>query len=266
MTTSLSRWRRVLPAPDDFTPGAGLDEGMPATSTITAPSSSRPTAGNPVKMRRALVVLRQFALVALGSLVLGGLTSYAQTFLPDALRPFANSASGWTLLTALMVGLFRARTAPSAVFGATSFVLLVLGYQFVSGLRGFPTSETLFLIIGVVVGPFVGVAASWLHRGGWRSILGCGVLAGIAVGEGAYGLIMVMESTGWFYWTLIGLVGVAVLVHVVVCRLHVTSARVVAVALVAVVAVVFFFAYLAAGRIGGLPPGSDLSSYLTVVE
>lgn len=237
---------------------------MPTTSPAITPTTQAPSP-NPA-VRRALVLLLQFALVALGSVILGGLTSYAQTFLPDALAPFANSASGWTLLTALMVGLSRARTAPSAVFGATSFVLLVLGYQFVSGLRGFPTSETLFLIIGVVVGPFVGVAASWLHRGGWRSILGCGVLAGIAVGEAAYGLIMVLSTTGWFYWTLIGLVGIAVLVHVVVCRLHVTSARAVAIVLVAVVAVMFFFSYIAAGRIGGLPPGSDISRYFSVVE
>ena len=105
----------------------------------------------------------------LASALLGGATSFAQTFLPDALRPFANSASGWTLLTALVVGLCRARTLASAVLGAASFALLVLGYQYVSGLRGFPTDETLFLIVGLVVGPFVGVAASWLTRGGWRA-------------------------------------------------------------------------------------------------
>jgi hypothetical protein len=194
-------------------------------------------------MRRVVVLLGQFALVALGSALLGGLTSFAQTFLPDALRPFANSASGWTLLTALMVGLCRARTAPSAVFGATSFVLLVLGYQVVSGLRGFPTNETLFLIVGLVVGPFVGVAASWLRRGGWRSILGCGVLAGIAVGECAYGFIVVLGSTSWFYWTLIGVVGVALTAHTAMRRLRATAARVVLIGLVAAVAVAFYFAY-----------------------
>lgn len=212
--------------------------------TVTSgPLSPQSTSPRAAAMRRVVVLLGQFALVALGSAVLGGLTSFAQTFLPEALLPFANSASGWTLLTALMVGFCRARTAPSAVFGATSFVLLVLGYQVVSGLRGFPTNETLFLIVGLVVGPFVGVAASWLHRGGWRSIIGCGVLAGIALGECAYGLILVLESTGWFYWTVIGIVGIALTTHTAVRRVRATWARGVLIGLVAAVAVAFFIAY-----------------------
>jgi hypothetical protein len=222
---------------------------MPLTETVV-PANSPSLSQTPVSvMRRARTVLLQLIIVLLVSLLLGAATSFAQTFLPDALRPFANSASGWTLLTALAVGLCRARTVPSALFGAASFASLVVGYQFVSGLRGFPTDETLFLIIGLVVGPFVGVAASWLHRGGWRMILGCGVLGGIALGEAAYGLILVSESTGWFYWTLIGAVGLALLAHTTVCQLHSASTRVAAAVLVLAVATGFYFAYTAVGQI-----------------
>lgn len=116
---------------------------------------------------------------------------------PDALRPFSNSASGWTLLTALIAWGCARRTIASAVFGATGFVGLVLGYQVVATLRGFPTDETLFLVIGIVVGPFVGVAASWLRRDGLAAALGCAALAGVAIGESAYGLVVISSTTGW---------------------------------------------------------------------
>ncbi|MCU1406243.1 MAG: hypothetical protein JWQ43_2546 [Glaciihabitans sp.] len=189
-------------------------------------------------------------LVAAGGVLLGGATSFAQTFLPDALQPFANSASGWTLLTALMVAACRARTLPFAVYGAVSFVMLVLGYQVVSGLRGFPTSETLFLIAGILVGPFVGIAASWLNRDGWRAMIGCGVLAGIAIGEGVYGLTLVADTTGYLYWTVICVVGVGMLFTTAVRRLHSWPARLTATALVALVGAAFYFTYIWAGQLG----------------
>jgi hypothetical protein len=212
------------------------------------PASNTGHARGDLRYSAVRFVVQLLAVSAAGAL-LGGATSFAQTFLPDALRPFANSASGWTLLTALTVAACRARTAPAALFGAVSFVALVLGYQFVSGLRGFPTSETLFLIIGVIVGPFVGVAASWLHRDGWRALLGCGALSGIAVGEGVYGLVKISDTTGWFYWTLIGLVGIGLLVVTALHRIHSTRSRVVLVALVLAVSATFFFVYTAAGEI-----------------
>jgi hypothetical protein len=186
--------------------------------------------------------LVQLVAVVGASAVLGGATSYAQTHLPDALAPFANSASGWTILTVLVVAACRAKSVPSAIFGAASFVALVLGYQVVSGLRGFPTSETLFLIVGVIVGPFVGIAASWLRRDGWRVVLSCGALSGIAVGEAMYGLILVVSTTGWFYWTLIGLIGL-VLVARTAHRLNSVRTRLSLLGGVILVGAGYFFAF-----------------------
>jgi len=197
----------------------------------------------------AVYILGQLVAVSAASAFLGGATSFAQTFLPYTISPIANSASGWTLLTALVVAACRARTAPSAVFGAASFVALVLGYQVVSGLRGYATSETLFLIVGLIVGPFVGIAASWLHSTGVRALLSCGALSGIAVGEGVYGLVRVAGTTGWFYWTLIAIVGLGLLAVTVVHRVHNARSRVAAIVLVLVVGAAFFFAYSAIGHI-----------------
>ena len=220
------------------------------TTSVSVPTPTS-GAGDRGGRRRGAVVrlLVQLMLVVGASLLLGGATSFAQTFLPDALNSFANSASGWTLLTALVVGACRARTVPSAVFGAASFVALVLGYQIVSGLRGFPTDETLFLIVSVIVGPFVGIAASWLHRNAWRVVAGGGILAGIALGEGAYGLILVASTTGWFYWSVISVAGVGLLAVAVVYRLHTTRTRIAAIGLTFLVGAAFYVSYVALGSV-----------------
>lgn len=175
--------------------------------------------------------LRELAAVVATSLVLGGLTSPAQMLLPDALRPFANSSSGWTLLTALVIVVAgRSGTAAAAALGATSFVALLIGYQAVSALRGFPDSEELFTVIAVVVGPFVGVAASWLRASGRRAALGVAVLAGIGAGDGANGLLRLVPTTGWVYWTLIGVIALALLAVIAVRRLRAPADRILAIA------------------------------------
>lgn len=160
----------------------------------------------------ATALIETVVAVAVVSLLLGAATSFAQGLLPDPLRPLANSASGWTLLTVLVVQLARPRPVPAAVLGAVSFVALVLGYAIAADLRGLYYSPVLFGVIGIVVGPFVGVATSWLRETGWRAALGAGALAGVALGECVYGLVVVVDTTGWFYWTLIGVAGVVLLV------------------------------------------------------
>lgn len=157
------------------------------------------------------------AAVVLASLLLGGLTSFAQSSL-GPLDPLANSSSGWTLLTALIIWFAREPTLPSAVFGPVSFVALVLGYTAAAALRGLTYNPLMFGVIGLVVGPFVGVAVAWLRCRGPRAAAGAALLSGIAVGEGLYGLIVVSRSTGWFYWTAIAVLGIALLVVTLVKR------------------------------------------------
>jgi hypothetical protein len=202
-----------------------------------------------VASARTTPVLVRLLLVPASSAVLGGATSFLQTFLPDALRPFANSASGWTLLAALAVASFASGTVVSAIAGAASFAALVVGYQAVSTLRGFPTDETLFLVVGLVVGPFVGIATSWTRRNGVRAALGGAVLCGIAVGESAYGLIVISGTTGWFYWALIGVVGLVLLGCIVARRLQATGERVLLLSLTCVVGTLFFVGYDTLGQL-----------------
>ncbi|MBB5642723.1 DUF6518 family protein [Cryobacterium roopkundense] len=160
--------------------------------------------------RSASIVL----VVAVASVILGGATSFAQGGFLGPLAPFANSSSGWTLLTALVVWSARRGAGLSGLLGAVSFIALIEGYILTSHLRGIVDSETFFLVAAVVVGPFVGVAASWLHRKGRRAALGIGLLSGIGIGDAANGLATLVPYTGWFYWALIGVIAIALLVVV----------------------------------------------------
>lgn len=195
----------------------------------------------------ATALLETSIAVAVVSVLLGAATFLAQAILPDALRPLGSSASGWTLLTVLVVQLARARALPSAVLGAASFVALVLGYALAADIGGLYYSPVRFGVIGLLVGPFLGVATSWLRETGWRAALGAGVLAGIALGECVYGLVVVVDSTGWFYWTVVGGAGAALLVATLVRRAGRAAVMLGGVGVALAVAGAFFVVYRALG-------------------
>lgn len=190
--------------------------------------------------------LVRFAAVLVASFLLGGLTFPAQGFLPEALGSLANSSSGWTLLTALLVVSSRARPAPAAALGAASFVLLVLGYTAAASLAGLTYGPLLFSCIGLVVGPFVGCAAAWLRsEHSWRTAAGASLLAGIALGDAVYGLTVVAATTSPVYWIAIGLCGLALLVGVLARRARTAAGIAIAVIGTPIVAAALLGGYLA---------------------
>ena len=173
--------------------------------------------------------------VVAGSLVLGAATSWAQGVLPDALESFANSPSGWTRLTVLMVVAVRPPVALGAGLGMLSFVSLVLGYTVASEVRGLSYDPLFWSVVGVVAGPFVGAAAAVLvGRHVIGTALGAGALAGALIADGIYGLTVVAGTTSPVYWVLC-LVGGVALAGVVAVRLR-TRVAVVTLLATAVVA------------------------------
>ena len=188
--------------------------------------------------------------VAVSSFLLGAATFSAQGLLPDALTSFANSASGWTLVTVLLLSIMRVGPALAAVLGATSFVLLTLGYAAAAQLRDLFYDPTLFALVGVVVGPFVGIATSWLRaEHPWQAALGTALLAGIGVGEAAFGLTTVADTTSPVYWVLIGAAALALLIAMLIRRIRGLSWRLLAVIGTCVTAGAFVVAY---GLLGGV--------------
>jgi hypothetical protein len=159
------------------------------------------------------------AWIVVGSLVLGGLTSVAQGLLPDSLRSIANSPSGWTLLTVVMISAPRLRLLPAVFLGAVSFVCLVLGYTGVSELRGLSYSPALWGAVGLVAGPIVGWAASAsFDSRAFLNVLGSSLIAGIAITDTVYGLTVIPDTTSPVYWWIAGVAGVMFLGLVAVRR------------------------------------------------
>lgn len=185
--------------------------------------------------------------VSVASFLLGMLTFYVQGVLPDAWRSFANSASGWTLLTALLVFGSRASTRLASALGALSFLLLVLGYTAGAQLQGLSYSPLLFGVVGLVAGPFIGVAAAWLRARGVRAALGTAVLSGIFTGEAVYGLTVIADSTRPEYWVAIGAVGIILLIGMLSVRLRGWVPVTLAILGTAAVAGAFMAAYTALG-------------------
>jgi hypothetical protein len=146
-------------------------------------------------------VITRLLLVSLASVVLGAATSWAQTLLPTSLSSFANSASGWTALTACLVVLAAVDPKPGAVAGLLSFIGLVVGYTIASRLRGFAYTPTSWLAVAVVAGPVVGVAAALMRRSsGLLALAGASVLAFVVIADGVRGLSVLSGTTSPVYW------------------------------------------------------------------
>jgi hypothetical protein len=157
----------------------------------------------PLPGRRSLTAV---AIALAGALVLGGLTSLGQQYLPSWLNSLSNSAGGWTMLSFLLVWLGRARPVLAAVLGVVAFVALTEGYGIVSNWRGYFYSEPFagrWTIVGLLAGPVLGVAASLTRHGSplWR-LLGVTPLSAVLLGEGVWALRTVADTTSPVYWWL----------------------------------------------------------------
>lgn len=151
-------------------------------------------------------ILLSTAIVLFGALLIGGLTSFAQQYLPPWVSSLSNSAGGWTMFSFLLVWLSRARPVLGAILGIVAFQALNEGYGIVSHWRGFFYAEpfgSIWSLVGLVAGPLLGVAAALTRYGSplWRS-LGVTPLAAVLLGEGVYGLQFIADTTSPVYWVL----------------------------------------------------------------
>ncbi|MGB7424261.1 MAG: DUF6518 family protein [Ornithinimicrobium sp.] len=193
------------------------------------------------------MTLRATAVVAI-SFLAGMATFFAQGFLPYAFTSFANSASGWTLVTVLLLAWARVPTVLAGALGAASFALLTAGYAVSANLQGLFYDPTLFVVVGLAVGPFIGVATSWLRSGvSWRAAAGTSLLSGIGLGEAYFGLTAVAETTSPIYWTVIGVISLGLLAAMLLRSLRGVYAVVLAVAGTGAIAAVFILAFSALG-------------------
>lgn len=146
------------------------------------------------------------AVVLVGSVLVGGLSSLGQEYLPHWVSSLANSVGGWSMFAFLLVWLSRARPVLAAVLGALAFEAMVEAYAEVSLWRGFfyaAPFSSLWSLVGLLAGPVLGVAASLVRygRGRWP-LAGVAVLSAVLMLEGGHGLVTLLSSTSPVYWTI----------------------------------------------------------------
>jgi hypothetical protein len=144
-------------------------------------------------------------------LVTGALTDRAQTWLSGPSGSFANSAGTWVLV-AFLVAFGGSNLWRAIVRGGVCMVGLVAGYYITAAARGVAiasSSVAFWVVIGLAVGPLVGMAAGWVRYGRsfWAGA-GSGTIGGLLAGEAIYGLCYLGESTSATYWAFQILVAV----------------------------------------------------------
>jgi hypothetical protein len=169
-------------------------------------------------------VLRAAAIVVAVTVVVGGLTSLGQQYLPDALRSLANAAAPWFVSVLLAVYAGRMPPATGIVLGVAGFLLLNVSYGVVSGLRGYsyPVGpHNIWTILALPTGVIAGLAASWLRSARVTPIaMGAAAPAAVLLGEGMYGLTVILSTTGPVVWILELVAGAVLLVLVSIVRLR----------------------------------------------
>lgn len=185
-------------------------------------------------------------LVTSVSFCLGVLTSYAQGWLPEQVGSLANSSGTWALVAFLLAMLTTSPVAGS-VAGALSLVALLGGYIVGAGLRDYPSSTSLIVFWGaaaMLVGPLLGLGGYWVskHRG-LLAAVGAGAMSGVLIGEGAYGLAYIADTTYPPYWWGSIIAGIVLFVVVAVTRLPDLQNRVLGLGISALTAVSFVAIY-----------------------
>lgn len=184
--------------------------------------------------------------MAAGGLAIGILTSFGQGSLPSEMGSLANSAGAWSA-AAFLLCLCNAASLRGPLLGFLALAAMLAGYMVATELRGFATGRSLWLFWGaaaIVVGPALGIGAAWVRGTDPRRIAaGAALIAGILIGEGAYGLTIIAGSTSPAYWTLQIIVGLAAVLAVSLARLRRAAPVGVCVILTAAVAFAFYIAY-----------------------
>lgn len=212
---------------------AGLSivgEMEPLESTRTTQPAAQPAA-EPIALRSGWwhAETRRSALWAIlvaiaGAVLIGGLTSFAQQYLPPWIHSLSNSVGGWTMFSFLIVWLGRARPLLAAVLGVVVFQLLVESYSVVTEWRGFDDGDpftSIWTVVGLAAGPLLGVTAGLVRYAPplWRA-LAVTPLCAVLLGEGIWALNTIADTTSPVYWSLeIVLSGVFLLAAIIHARL-----------------------------------------------
>ena len=212
--------------------GAARQQAGLVSSTTFRPSLSR--------TRTLLGVLLVLAVAS----IVGALTPIGEVLLPRSVNAAANSSGPWAIITFASVSLANARGWVAAVLGAASFVAMDLSFFVVTDALGgyYPHVYLAFwLLVGVVVGPLVGLCASWL-RSPRQALVAVASAAptSVLIGEGIFMLYRLPGVSTLYAVASVG-VGCALFLVLALSRLR-RFGWVITSAVMCVAASVLFFA------------------------
>lgn len=196
--------------------------------------------------RQAIESAGRVGLVAFLGLTLGIVTAHAQAWLPHEVESLANSVGSWALI-AFLLALLGTTPRFAAILGFVALVTLLVGYVVGAAVRGDPSSNALVAFWGLaslIAGPILGLSAHWVKTDRHHlAAVGAGVMSGVLIGEGVYGLTYIANTTYPPYWWGEIIVGLVFLAYVAARRLRTGRSTAVAVACSVVVAAAFIVVY-----------------------
>ena len=161
--------------------------------------------------------------VCVAGFALGVLTLFAQEWLPHEMGSLANSSGSWALV-AFLLALPASKRSAAAMIGFLALATLLAGYVIGGEARDIASSSALIAFWGlaaVIVGPILGVCAYWIKTDrGYLAGIGAGVVSGVLIGEGVYGLTSIADTTYPPYWWVEIAVGTALLGWALVRRVR----------------------------------------------
>ncbi len=174
-----------------------------ADRDASLPSYSEPApsvAARRIQRGRRERPARLLSLALLAGVVVGGLTSFAQTVLGgSALAGLGNAVSPWLVLP-FVIGALARRDRHAAVVGLLACVGEVAGYYLVAHLRGFGVSSAFLLtwaVAAVIGGPLFGWAGrAWRSASGRLRGVGPALLVGCWVSEAVVTYLVVLHYGG----------------------------------------------------------------------
>jgi hypothetical protein len=193
---------------------------------------------------RSLRTLGAVAFVVAVSAFAGILTPIGEQYLPRSIAAMANSSGSWTLITFAAIYLSGLRGARAALMGAASFLVMNACFYLVFNLWGeYPRHYLAFWIgIAMVIGPIVGLCASWLRADGpLRRAAAVAAPSAVLIGEGIYMVLVLPQTT--LYGVTSVVVGIAIFAGLAAVRLRTLATIAVSAGMCALAALLFLAVY-----------------------
>jgi hypothetical protein len=186
------------------------------------------------------------SLVLAVAAVTGALTPFGEIHLPRSINAAANSSGPWAMIAFASVYLGRARGAFAATLGACSLVVMDLFFFAAFELRvgHYPHFYLAFWLgIAIVVGPLVGLCASWL-RSRRMSLRAIAVAApsSVLVGEGIFMLVR-LPGVSTVYATASVVIGALLFAVLAAIRLRGTRWMAISLLICGIASMAFYAVY-----------------------